>query len=280
MANMPLVSVCIPAFNAGRFIGATISSVLAQTLPDFELIISDDASTDDTIARIADFNDPRIRLVRNTANAGIGPNWNRVVREARAPFVKLLCQDDLIYPTCLEKQSAVLSDPSHADIALVCARRDIIDGSGRMRFRPRSLLPTGRINGALAIRRIVRSGTNPVGEPAAVMFRATAFEDIGGFRDAQPYMIDVDLWCRLLRESNLYSQQETLAAFRVSRTSLSSALASTQSYQARHFFRQLAREPGTPVTAIDALLGRAKATLRAPARRLAYRVFFRSAPRK
>jgi glycosyltransferase involved in cell wall biosynthesis len=274
MATTPLVSVCIPTFNAARYIGGTVQSVLSQSVADFELIISDDASTDDTLERIGNFDDPRIRIVRNTTNAGLGANWNRAVREARAPFVKLLCQDDLIYPDCLEKQAAILVNSANSNVGLVCCRRDVIDDSGRVRLHGRGSLPAGRIEGEEAIRRVVRSGTNPIGEPAAVMFRADVFNAEGGFDGSAPYMIDVDFWCRALRKADLYLIPETLAAFRVSRGALSTILAPSQSGQARAFFSRLAADSSFPVTRLDALTGQLKATLLAPARRLVYRAIF------
>jgi len=269
----PAVSVCIPTYNAARHIRQTVQSVLNQTFTDFELVICDDASTDDTLKILSEFSDPRIRILPSATNTGLAPNWNRSVENCRAPYVKLLCQDDLIYPTCLEKQLAILSNPAHTDIALVSARRDIIDNTGRIRARGRALWPTGRVRGPLAIKRIVRSGTNPLGEPAAVMFRAEAFHRAGGFRDDHPYMIDVDFWCRLLRDSNMYYCPEILAAFRVSRSALSTALANSQSRQARTFFSTLAADPLSCVTQTDARIGSIKATLLAPLRRLAYRLF-------
>ena len=270
---IPAVSVCIPTYNAARHIRQTVRSVLDQTFADFELVICDDASTDDTLKILQEFQDPRIRILPSPTNTGLAPNWNRSVRECRAPYIKLLCQDDLIYPTCLEKQFAILSSPVHADIALVSARRDIIDDTGRVRARGSAAWPTGRVDGPLAIRRIVRSGTNPLGEPAAAMFRAEAFHRVGGFRDDLPYMIDVDFWCRVLRDSNLFFDRKTLAAFRVSSTALSTTLAATQSSQARAFFSRLAADPLSHVTQADARIGSLKATLLAPIRRLAYRLF-------
>ncbi len=130
----PAVSVCIPTFNAARHIRETVHSVLDQTFTDFELVICDDASTDDTINILHNIVDSRIRILPNPGNTGLAPNWNRAVRECLAPFVKLLCQDDLIYPTCLENQFGVLSNPTYADIGLVSARRDIIDDTGRVLF--------------------------------------------------------------------------------------------------------------------------------------------------
>ncbi|HEY8748879.1 MAG TPA: glycosyltransferase [Tepidisphaeraceae bacterium] len=274
MATVPRASVCIPTFNAGRFISATIQSVLGQTLSDFELVICDDASTDDTLERINEFNDARLRVVQNATNTGLSANWNRAVRECRAPYVKLLCQDDLIYPTCLEKQVAILSDPNHADIGLVCGQRDIIDESGRVRLHGRGRLPAGTTPGKDAIRQVVRSGTNPIGEPAAVMFRASDFNKAGPFDGSRPYMIDVDFWCKVLSISNLYAIPQSICAFRLSRNALSATMAKSQSRQARSFFASLAKAPNSPVTPTDTILGQVNATLLAPARRLVYRLLF------
>lgn len=127
----PAVSVCVPAFEHARWIGRAIDSVLAQTLGDFELIVVDDCSTDGTADVVAHRRDPRIRLVRNERNLGAAGNWNRAVGMARAPLVKVLCDDDVLYPTCLERQVAVLADPRHADVALVCCGRDIVDADDR-----------------------------------------------------------------------------------------------------------------------------------------------------
>jgi glycosyltransferase involved in cell wall biosynthesis len=271
--HSPAVSVCIPTFNAARHIRDTVRSVLEQTFTDFELVICDDASTDDTIKILQEFADPRVRVIPSPTNTGLAPNWNRSVCECRAPYVKVLCQDDLIYPTCLGKQFAILSNPTHADIALVSSRRHIIDDTGRVRARGRGFWPTGRVDGHQAIRRIVRSGTNPIGEPAAVMFRAEAFGKTGGFQDDLPYMIDVEFWCSVLRDADMFYDRETLAAFRVSSTALSTALASSQSAQAREFFSRLASDPMFPVTRTDARIGSLKATFLAPLRRIAYRLF-------
>ena len=87
---MPAVSVCIPTYNYARFLGSAIESVIAQTFEDFELIVSDNASTDDTQAVIASYDDPRIRAYRNDHNLGLFGNFSRCLelkkRRHRARF--------------------------------------------------------------------------------------------------------------------------------------------------------------------------------------------------
>jgi glycosyltransferase involved in cell wall biosynthesis len=267
----PAVSVCIPTYNGERFIALAVESVLKQSFTDFELVIVDDASTDGTVARVEQFNDPRIRLIRNASNLGLAGNWNKAVESCSAPLAKLLCHDDLIYENCLAEQVNAIAS---SDVGLASARRDVIDESGRVVLRSRGT-KAGKIGGSEMIRRIVRSGTNPLGEPAAVMFRAELFRRAGGFRGERPYMIDVDFYCRVLKQCDAMMSANTLCAFRVSRDALSSKLAQTQAAQAKSFFAELAKENPTIVNRSDLSIGQLRATLLAPARRLFYRRLFR-----
>lgn len=107
MIASPTVTVAMPAYNAERTIGEAIRSVLAQTRQDFELVICDDASTDDTIAVARKFTDPRIRLVVNDSNLGIDRNRDRAVAMARGHWVTVLDDDDVIQPDRIEKLLAV-----------------------------------------------------------------------------------------------------------------------------------------------------------------------------
>jgi glycosyltransferase involved in cell wall biosynthesis len=104
------VSVGMPAYNAEKFIQASIESVLQQTLPDFELIISDNASTDGTAAiceRYAAL-DSRVIVVKNSVNLGAHPNYRRVTQLARAPYFKWASANDLISRDYLERCVEVL----------------------------------------------------------------------------------------------------------------------------------------------------------------------------
>ena len=271
----PAVSVCIPTFNAARDISATVASVLSQTLADFELVICDDASTDDTLKRLEEFKDPRIRIVVNATNTGLAANWNCSGRACRSPYIKLLCQDDLIYPKCLEKQLEILTNPAHSGIALVSARRRPSSTTpARSASAPRPRLVAGGASvGGLGNpkNRPLRNKSARQNPPRSCSALPSLRARAGGFRDTLPYMIDVDFWCRVLRDSKLYSLHETLAAFRLSSTALSATLAHSQSRQARQFFSSLAADPHSHVTKTDAAIGRLKAFLLAPARRLAYR---------
>lgn len=255
MPAAPRVSVCIPAYNAERFVGEAVRSVLSQSFTDFELIVRDDASTDATRERLAAFADPRLRVSVNARNLGAEGNWNAVVSEARGEFVKVLCSDDCLRPDCLRLQVETLDDPRNADALLACCRREIIDADGRVLMVRRWDRFQGLLPGREAVRRIVRSGTNPVGEPAAVLFRRRALERTGGFDGSLPYVIDLDLWCRMLLHGSVIATPDASCAFRVAVGSWSLRLALQQARNYRLFVKRLARDPRFGLSRGDRMVG-------------------------
>jgi glycosyltransferase involved in cell wall biosynthesis len=268
---MTAVSICIPAYNAEPFIGAALDSVLAQTHQDFEIVVVDNRSTDgtwDVLQSYAD-KDARIRLLRNASNLGAVPNWNRATDACRHDFVKLLCADDSIMPTCLERQLAAFDD----GVAMVCSQRTIVDESGKVLFKARGLSGmSGRVDGRRAIRRMAKSGTNPFGEPAAVMLRREAVRAAGPFRDDFGYMIDVDMWARVLLHGDLVAIPEALARFRLARTSWSREAAKRQGAEAGAFLHAVRREHPDVVSKVDLWIGTKRAAWLNVVRRVAYLV--------
>jgi len=101
--DAPLVSVVMPAYNAAATINTAIASVLAQTAGDLEVVVCDDASSDDTAARVRAFGDPRVRLVHNERNAGEGAARDRAIDAARGRWLAVLDADDAWAPDRLER---------------------------------------------------------------------------------------------------------------------------------------------------------------------------------
>jgi glycosyltransferase involved in cell wall biosynthesis len=104
MNKQPFFSVCIPNFNYGGYIAETVQSVLDQTFQDFEIIIVDNASTDNSwdVIRQLEKKDTRIRIFRNNANIGFAPNLQRATEKATGKFINLLSSDDIMYANALE----------------------------------------------------------------------------------------------------------------------------------------------------------------------------------
>lgn len=105
-----LVSIIMPSYNTGRFIAETIDSVLAQTYKSWELIIVDDASTDNTDEVVAGYADDRIIYIKNEKNSGAAVSRNRALREAKGKWIAFLDSDDLWAPEKLERQIAFMKE--------------------------------------------------------------------------------------------------------------------------------------------------------------------------
>ena len=105
-----LVSIIMPSWNTDRFIAETIQSVIDQTYQNWELLIVDDCSTDNTDEVVASFKDDRIKYFHNEKNSGAALTRNRAMREARGEWIAFLDSDDLWMPEKLEKQIAFMKD--------------------------------------------------------------------------------------------------------------------------------------------------------------------------
>ena len=264
-----MVSVVVPTYNNVAYVARTVESILGQTYSPMEVVIADHASTDGTWDVVSSFErDERVRLLRTEPGGGAHRNWNRVTDAASGTFVKLVCADDLLYPTCLQEQVEAMMQ--HPEAVMAACRRDIVDAKGELLLGGRGLPGmSGQVEGPQAVRAAVRAGTNIFGEPACVLFRTDVVREVGGWSPAE-YLIDMDLYVRVLGRGPLVALDRTLAAFRVSRSQWSVALVAEQGRQAHRFHRQL-REAGQPgLSEWDARVGMGRAYGNAVARRLLY----------
>ncbi len=189
---MPKVSVIIPCYNQGRFLGDAVESALKQTLDDLEVIVVDDGSSDDTAKVVESFTDPRIRFIRQ-ANLGAGAARNTGFRASTGTYVNFLDADDYLSPHKLARQAAALdADPSIAlafcDIAHVDAGgKPAGNYSVKSAFRPFS-------NDLLAL--LLAGGFVP---PHAFLIRRDVIDAVGLFDDtgAVAGCEDYDLWLRV-----------------------------------------------------------------------------------
>lgn len=132
MQPIPKVGIGIPVYNGERFLADSIHAVEAQTFSDYEVIISDNGSTDATEQICQDYarRDDRVRYVRFTENQGASRNFNRVFELSRARYFKWLADDDLIAPTFIERGVRVLD--GEPDVAMVYSNTHCIDSTGRV----------------------------------------------------------------------------------------------------------------------------------------------------
>lgn len=253
----PRVSVCIPVYQGERFLPATLESVLAQRGVDLDVVVVDNACTDATpeiLQRYAAA-DPRIRVVRHPDVLDLAANWRSAVEATTAELVKLVCADDLIHPDCCRTQAAVLLD--QPDVALVASRWDMVGPDGEVLTRARGLRGLlGRREGRQVARRVVRTGTNPVGISAGVMFRRSDYDRVGGWDGRRVFPMDLDLWLRLLGRGRLLGQADVLTAFRISDTGLSAQHSRTQYEENLDYVREVARDPQWGLGRLDRAVSR------------------------
>ncbi|MFC5061609.1 glycosyltransferase [Actinomycetospora atypica] len=269
-ATTPTVSVCIPVYRGERFLARTLQHVLGQTTQDMEVVVLDNASDDGTPDVIASFDDPRLRIERNRTTLPLTENWNRAVALSRGPFVKLVCADDLLHPRCLEVQAEALA--SAPDVAFVVHRQDLVDCEDRI------IAPARFLRGLLGVhdrtsvlRRIVRAGANPIGAPAGVMFRRSAFDATEGFRVGREFLADLDLWVQLTEHGNLLGLRETLASFRIAPGSVSGGAGRREYDLQRRFCREVANlVPYEMTHSSDRWLGTVNAPLGQARRHIAF----------
>jgi len=201
----PSISVLMPAYNASAFIRQSVQSVLAQTYEDFELLVVNDGSTDDTRDILARIDDPRIRVLDNGANRGVVASRNRAMSEARGQYIAIHDADDISMPGRFLRQKMFLDE--HPGIAAVCAQQSVTE-KGAIRFiRPKADTDPSVVRAMLHF-------SNPVGH-SSVMFRRSAADHLSEYqREAYSYAEDFDFLHRLLTVGEICELEDFLVIYR------------------------------------------------------------------
>lgn len=204
----PRLSVVLPVYAGRAHVEQAVASVLEQTFGDFELLVLDDCSPDESAAIASASGDPRIRVVRNERNLGQVATLNRGLREARGKYVARLDQDDLCLPTRFEREVEILdNEPS---VAVVGTWVDVVDEHGRRIDALRT-----RMDDRATTLQLILENRLPLAHPS-VMFRLAPVLDAGGYDEAIRYCEDMDLWRRLvLAGHELRVVPEPLLRYRV-----------------------------------------------------------------
>jgi glycosyltransferase involved in cell wall biosynthesis len=246
----PRVSVVMAVHDGGRFVGEAVASVLAQTYHDFELIVVDDASTDETARTLDQFRDPRIVRMRNDQRLGPAPSRNRAIDVARGDVVAVLDADDAAAPTRLATQIEALdADP---DLGLCAGRCVVTDADGRA-IAEETPVPT---DDALVAWRLLLF-TNPVVH-STVAVRRDVLDRVGRYDAEFVVSHDRDLVSRCFRETRMRVLPTELARFRMHDGSLGArnrALQRANSLRVRRELLAWFLGPGAPVDALDAWYG-------------------------
>ncbi len=267
----PLVSVVVPVFNGLPHLRALTDSLLSQSYENLEVIFSEGGSTDGSPEFLATLKDPRIRIV-NQEGTGAADNWTNATEVASGDLIKLVCQDDLLKPDAITKQVEDLQ--RYPDAVMAIAQRDIIDARGRVLYAARGLagLKGELLTGAEVIRTCYLQGTNVIGEPHMVLFRADVLKAALPWDDSNPLMLDLSMYAKVAPTGNVVIRHESIGAFRVSTSSWSTRLVKQQLLQTKQWQHEYARLATPTVTKVEELRAFAGRHVQTALRRAAYRV--------
>jgi len=206
VTDPPTVSVVMAVYNGAAHLPETLESLRAQTLTDWELIAVDDCSSDDSVAVLQGFDDPRVRVIRSTENGGPVVARNRAFAEVRGRYVAGLDQDDISLPERFARQVAFLD--RYPDTVLVSTAADQLIEGRRLPGRWPRPLSRARIDWLMLIR-------NPIAW-SSVMFRADTARLLDPFeRPERRFVEDFDLYQRLRAFGRIDQIDDVLMLYRV-----------------------------------------------------------------
>ena len=203
----------VPTYNYAGFLPEAIESVLAQDFKDYELLIVDDRSSDNTSEVVKPYlvRDERIRFEVNAENLGMVENWNYCLRQARGEYIKYIFGDDkLSTPGALGKMAAMLN--SNPGAILAVSARKVMDENSKWIDTWNNMGNDGLYRGRSAIIRCLGRGQNLIGEPSVVLFRKA--QAIRGFNTAYRQIVDLEMWFHLCEQGDLIYTREPLCCFR------------------------------------------------------------------
>jgi len=240
---VPEVTVSMPAYNAGRYIRQALESVLSQEEIELEIVVVDDASTDDTASIVEGIVDPRLRLVRQAANRGTAACHNVVLGLAAAPVVAHVDADDVLLPGALRKLvDAVTADPRVAQAH--CHFLDI-DAHGRLhrrRLRERLSAFEAKRRPPIDYRRRLPTSAGIINHLRT--YRADVLRELGGFDERLRHGVDYDMALRILERYEIALVPEYLYCWRNHSGSTTARMSPLRHWRIRYEIRRRAIREG------------------------------------
>jgi glycosyltransferase involved in cell wall biosynthesis len=247
---MPKVSICIPTYNTARYLPEAIESVLEQSFTDYELVICDNASTDQTAEVCSSYDDPRIRYARFEEKTNQAGNFNRCLKGARGEFITLLHADDFLLPGFLADRVKRLEDReigfAFGAVQIVDRRSAII--STQSRWSEDRRFQRGELLESLLFGCIV--------SPPSLMVRKECADKAGAFRTDLTWGHDWEWALRLAENSAAFYASAPLAAYRVHDESGTAEV--LNSAENGHQERQILKETLARISSGDKRLGKLK----------------------
>lgn len=220
---MPLVSICTPTYNRPDFLERALRSCFAQTYQNFEIVITDNSTNDASRELISRLNDPRLRYFKNEKNLGPVGNTSRATSLVKGKYVKILMDDDLLKPECLEQMVEALEKTPSAGVAM--APMEIIDATDRrifprfyvfrkMEYRYRYQVGDALVDKTTITKEFL-TRDYPCCVPSGVMFRAECFQKFGLFDEEADFAADLDKLMQIGTEYDFYYIDQVLSSWRL-----------------------------------------------------------------
>ena len=247
--DTPRISVCIPTFNRGHFLPAALESVFGQTRRDWEIVVCDDGSSDDSASVVQSFRgEARLRYIRHERNLGVSAARNSCLRAARGDYIAWLDSDDVYLPEMLEVQAGVLDQ--RPEVGLVHGAFDVIDSAGnrlpawRWPFEEDTVEPGVQAFAELSLENYIAAPT--------VVVRRACHERAGPYPEGRrtASSTDWEMWLRVALTGDVAYSARVVANYRQHASSISAQTAESgerlrcDSAAIRRVFSGCARVPG------------------------------------
>jgi len=240
MLKSPTVSVIIPSYNHEKFVGECIQSVLDQTYQDFEIIITDDGSSDRTVEIIKNFDDPRIKLYKHSTNKGASIATNNCILNASGKYIATLNSDDAWYPEKLGLQVKFLDE--NQEIGVVFGKVKWVDEFGELvvvnKFPFMDVFNVKNRNRFEWLNHFFYKG-NCLCHPCSLV-RRECYTKVGLFNPALANLPDFDFWIRICLNYEIRVLDQKLMRFRLMNNQTSaSSVSNSNLIRLRFEFKQV-----------------------------------------
>jgi glycosyltransferase involved in cell wall biosynthesis len=207
-----LFTIAIPTFNRSTLLTSCLESALGQTDDSFEVVVSDNASEDDTARMLAACSDPRLRVLKQSKNIGPIPNWNACVAATKGAYVAVVSDDDAVRPHFLQRCRQVLD--VNDEVPVIVALGDVLeDKSGITRQAALSRrLTSGVCHGTDVLLEFLRGRISP--QMCTVVMRTALLRARGGFPDGWPHTGDLATWVPMLLDGDVGFVNESCGTYR------------------------------------------------------------------
>lgn len=194
--RQPLVTVAIPTFNRASLLRGCIAAALAQICDNFEVVVSDNASNDETQQVLAEFCDRRLRAIRQKQNIGANPNWNACLAEARGEFTVIVSDDDRIAPNFVELCEIVIAMDPRIDLVVGLGDTYMPEPNITLHEAASKNIATGIVAGIDVLQEFLKGQITP--QMCTIAVRTELLRSRGGFPDGWPHTADLAAWIPIL----------------------------------------------------------------------------------